>query len=66
MIEVLAQIRSPKPKAFNAGVVLWDDVVVEAAPIIGYMKRQKWSRARVRECCRKNGWEITVVHEMER
>ena len=66
MIEILAQIRSPKPKSFTAGIVLWDDVVIEAAPIVGFMKRQKWSRTRVREFCKTNGYEITVVHEVER
>lgn len=66
MIELLAQIRSPKPKAFTAGLVLWDDVVVEAAPILGFMKRTKWSRTRVREHCKDNGWEISVVYEQHR
>lgn len=34
--EILACIDAPH---FNAGVVLWDDKVIEAAPIIGYMKK---------------------------
>lgn len=63
MIETLAQIRGP---TFTAGVVLWDDVVTEAAPIVGYMKKQKWTRSRVREYCRTRGWKISVVHEMRR
>lgn len=63
MIEVLAQIQGDR---FTAGIVLWDDVVVEAAPIVGYMKRQKWTRGRVREYCRKNGWRVSVVHEIRR
>lgn len=66
MIEVLAQIRSPKPRQFTAGIVLWDDVVVEAAPIIHFMKRGKWTRDRVREHCQSKGWQISVVHEMRR
>ena len=66
MIEILAQIKAPKPKQFVAGLVLWDDKVVEAAPIIGFMKRGKWSRTRVREYCQLKGWEISVVHEIER
>lgn len=66
MIEILAQIRSPKPKQFVAGLVLWDDVVVEAAPVISYMKRGKWTRVRVREHCRDKGWEIAIVHELKR
>jgi hypothetical protein len=63
MIETLAQIKGDK---FTAGIVLWDDAVVEAAPIVGYMKRQKWTRSRVREHCRKNGWTVSVVYEQRR
>ena len=66
MIEILAQIRAPKPRQFVAGLVLWDDIVVEAAPIVIYMKHGKWSRTRVRDWCRRKGWEISVVHEIER
>ena len=66
MVETLAQIRAPKPRQFVAGIVLWDDVVVEAAPIISFMKRGKWTRTRVREHCRLKGWEVSVVHEMKR
>jgi hypothetical protein len=66
VIEVLAQIKAPKPRQFVAGIVLWDDVVVEAAPILGFMKRGKWTRTRVREYCREKGWEVSVVHEMKR
>jgi hypothetical protein len=63
VIEVLAQIKAPH---FTAGIVLWDDVVVEAAPIVGYMKKGKWTRAKVREYCKAKGWKISVVHEMQR
>ncbi|MEY9184721.1 hypothetical protein ABIG06_006269 [Bradyrhizobium sp. USDA 326] len=59
--EILAQIRAPD---FTAGIVLFDDVVVETAPIVRYMRR--WSRERVREECRKRGWSVTVVWQMER
>lgn len=61
--EVLACIRAAH---FTAGVVLWDDKVVEAAPIVGYMKKQKWSRDRVRSYCKDKGWEISVVYETRR
>jgi hypothetical protein len=64
MIEILAQIRSDNPP-FTAGLVLHDDDVVEAAPIIGYMKRGKWTRAVVREYCEKRGWKISVVRQQE-
>jgi hypothetical protein len=63
MIEILAQIKAPH---FTAGLVLFGNTVVEAAPIIGYMKKQKWSRDRVRSYCRDKGWDISVVHQMKR
>jgi hypothetical protein len=63
LIETLAQVSSTKTPKFTAGIVLWDDVVVEAAPILIYMKRQRWSRTRVRDYCRKKGWQISVVNE---
>ena len=63
MIEVLAQIEAPH---FTAGIVLWDDVVIEAAPIVGYMKKGKWTRTVVREYCKSKGWKISVVSETER
>ena len=66
MIEILAQISSDASPKFRAGIVLWDDVVIEAAPIVGYMKRQKWTRGRVRSYCRQKGWQVSVVHRMER
>ena len=61
--EILAQVNAPH---FNAGIVLWDGKVIEAAPIIGYMKKQKWSRDRVREYCASKGWKVAIVHEMQR
>jgi len=61
--EILAQIRGDH---FTAGIVLFDDRVVEAAPIVGYMKKQRWSRDRVRNYCRNKGWEVSVVWQMER
>jgi hypothetical protein len=63
LIEVLAQIHGDK---FHAGIVLWDDVVIEAAPIVHYMKRGKWSRNRVRDYCKGRGWSVDVVWQMER
>jgi hypothetical protein len=41
--ETLAQIRGAN---FTAGIVLFDDKVVETAPIVRYMRG--WSRDRVR------------------
>lgn len=59
--EILAQIRAPN---FTAGIVLFDDVVVETAPIVRYIR--KWSRDRVRAEYQQRGWTVTVVHQMQR
>ncbi|MEY9235451.1 hypothetical protein ABIF78_007774 [Bradyrhizobium japonicum] len=59
--EVLAQIRAPN---FTAGIVLFDDVVVETAPIVRHMRR--WSRDRVRAECNRRGWTVSVVRQMDR
>ena len=61
MKETLAAIDAPH---FFAGVVLWDDRVVEAADIVKYMRR--WTRKRVRDYCKAKGWTVSVVHELER
>lgn len=66
MKETLAQITAPKPNAFTAGIVLWDDVVVEAAPIVKYMAKAKWTRDLVRAYCEQRNWKVSVVHELER
>jgi hypothetical protein len=66
MIEILAQIRSDTAPKFTAGIVLFDDVVVEAAPLVHYMKRGKWTRERVRRYCAGKGWDVSVVHQIER
>ena len=63
MIETLATIDAPH---FHAGIVLWDDVVIEAAPIVAYMKKGKWTRTVVREYCKAKGWKVKVVYEMKR
>ena len=60
--------RNPRPgqsAEAEAGLVLWDDIVVEAAPIIGYMKRGRWTRDRVRAYCERQGWKVSVVHKMK-
>lgn len=56
--EMLASIDAPH---FFAGIVLLDDKVIEAAPIVGYMK--KWTRARVRAYCDGKGWKVLVVYQ---
>ena len=67
MIEILAQIDAPKnskDNGFCVGIVLWDDVVVEASGVVKFMKR--WSRGKVRHYCATRGWTVTVVHQLER
>ena len=64
MIEILAQVHAEGKKPFTAGIVLWDDKVVEAAPIVKYMKG--WTRDRVRAYCKERGFSVSVVHELKR
>jgi hypothetical protein len=61
MRETLVVIDAPH---FFAGLILWDDRVVEAADIVKYMRR--WSRDRVRNYCAQKGWKILVVQEHQR
>jgi len=56
--ELLAVIDAPH---FCAGIVLRDDRVIEAAPILRYMAAQRWTRDRVRSYCEAKGWRISVV-----
>lgn len=53
---MLAQIDAPH---FNCGIVLENDCVIEAAPIVKYMRG--WSRGKVRDYCAKKHWKIAVV-----
>jgi hypothetical protein len=48
-----------------AGIVLHDDQVVEAAPILRYMADEKWSREQVREYVTKKKWKAKIIHERE-
>ena len=61
MTETLASIDAPH---FFAGIVLWDDRVVEAADIVKYMRR--WNRDRVRDYCKSKVWTVSIVYQMER
>ena len=54
--KILAQIEAPH---FCAGLVLVDDTVNEAPPVLKYMVG--WSRDRVRDYCKDKGWRIVVV-----
>lgn len=53
---MLAQIDAPH---FVAGIVLDSDVVVEAAPIVRYMRG--WTRDRVCAYCQRKGWSVKSV-----
>lgn len=64
LIEILAQVTAPPPRGFCAGLVLFDDKVVETAPILRRMRG--WSRQRVRDYCQQRGWKVTVVYQMDR
>ncbi|HXG97308.1 MAG TPA: hypothetical protein VNJ06_09405 [Gemmatimonadales bacterium] len=61
MTEILAVIDAPH---FYAGIVLWDDQVVEAADIVKYMR--KWPRHKVRSYCTTKGWKVSVVQVQSR
>lgn len=54
--EILAQIDAPH---FVAAIVLRGDRVIEAAPIVRFMRG--WDRDRVRDYCRGKGWRVAVV-----
>lgn len=54
--ETLAQIAAPH---FTAGLVLVDDVVTVAAPILRYMIG--WNADTVRSYVRNRGWKIARV-----
>jgi len=62
MIETIAEIDAPH---FLCGIVLWDDVVIEAAPIVRKHLKGR-TRAYVREFCKTKGWKVSVVHEIKR
>lgn len=55
---MLAQISAPH---FTAGIVLEQDVVIRAAPIVGYMADKSWTREQVRAYCLQKKWTIRVV-----
>jgi hypothetical protein len=56
VVEILAQIKAPH---FCAGIVLVDDWVTKAAPILRHMRG--WSRDEVRSHCIEHGWQVRVV-----
>ena len=60
VIEILAQVSGPD---FVAGIVLVDDRVTKAAPILRFMRG--WSRDRVRTFCLESNWNIRVVWQKQ-
>lgn len=60
MTEILAAIDAPH---FYCGIVLRNDTVIEAAPIVGYMKKRDWTRDHVRAYCAEKNWKVSVVWE---
>ena len=66
MIELLAQVEGKsRGRPFVAGIVLWDDKVVVTAPILRRELAGK-TRDQVRAICERNGWKVSVVHQLER
>lgn len=63
MRETLAMIDAPH---FLAGIVLWNDRVTEAADIVKYMRKGKWTRDKVRDYCKTKGWKVSVIYEVQR
>lgn len=55
---MLVQITAPH---MCSGIILEDDVVTEAAPIVRYMVG--WNRDRVRDYCRQKGWNVRIVQK---
>jgi branched-subunit amino acid aminotransferase/4-amino-4-deoxychorismate lyase len=65
--ETLATIDAPRTErqpGFNAGLVLWDDKVIETAPVIRFMKG--WMRDNVRAHCARKGWKVEIVTQTQR
>lgn len=62
MKEILASIKAPH---FYCGIVLWDDVVVQTAPIVRKALHGK-TRDYVRDYCARKGWQVSVIDELER
>lgn len=60
MKETLAQITS---HYFCCGILLREDIVVDAAPIVGYMRG--WTRGRVRAYVEKKRWAVSVIVEKQ-
>jgi hypothetical protein len=46
---------------FVGGLVLEDNVVTSAAPIVAYMAKQRWTRRRVQDYCRRRGWSFHAI-----
>lgn len=46
---------------FVAGIILRDDVVIKAAPIVRYMAVNKWSYWRVFGYCQEKAWSLEVI-----
>ena len=52
-VKYVLQVDAPY---FCAGLVLLNDVVIDAAPILKYMRH--WSRYQILTYCRFRGWKI--------
>jgi hypothetical protein len=61
--EVVARIKGDD---FTAGFIMLNDVVVLAAPIIGYMSKERWTRDKVRDYCKTKGWTPEIVKHINK
>lgn len=59
IIQIHGSGMGPTASNFTAGIVLEDNVVVKAAPIVKYMNG--WTLSRVEDYCRKRHWRWTKV-----
>ena len=61
MTRVVVTLRAPtrgSRQGFDAGVVIENDTVIRAAPIVKFMRG--WSADQLRRYCREVGWEALV------
>lgn len=45
---------------FCAAVIVENDRVVRAAPILGYMRAKSWSEQQVLDYCKNKKWEVVL------
>jgi hypothetical protein len=64
--ETLVKLTAPTVgtrSGFCCGIVIKDDKVVKAAPIVDFMRKRKWTGDQVRKYCKSVGWSATVMRK---